>query len=279
MKKRDVLNSPRLLELKKRRRRVVLNKILLSFFALALIFAGLVYISRISSLNIKSIEIVGNKVLDTESVKAAAEKELAGNYFWFFPKTNILFYPKNILKNKLHNEFKRLKDINLSVKNTKILEISVTERVASYVWCGDIPPQPGSGDKTRCNFLDNFGYMFDEAAYFSGDVYFKFYGADLAKSNFEKLISFKKTLETMELKPTAIYLQNNGNIKIFLSTKNSGGIEPYIIFQTNSDFESVAENLQVALSTEPLKSSFKNKYSSMEYIDLRFGNKVYYKFR
>jgi nucleoside-diphosphate-sugar epimerase len=39
------------------------------------------------------------------------------------------------------------------------------------------------------------------------------------------------------------------------------------------------ENLDAAIDTEPLKSKLKNKFSSLEYIDLRYGNKVYDKFK
>ena len=148
----------------------------------------------------------------------------------------------------------------------------------------------------KCYFMDENGYIFDEAAYFSGGVYFKFYGkisedGDLskresspagsyfAKENFYKFVLFKKILENMGLKPVALYQEDNGDIKFFLSRENSLSMGPEIILKVNSDFQKVAENLETALGTEPLQSNFKNKYSSLLYIDLRFGNKVYYKFR
>ncbi len=83
----------------------------------------------------------------------------------------------------------------------------------------------------------------------------------------------------MGLKPAGLYMEENGDIKIFLSSVDSLLNGPEIIFKIDSDLKIVAENLQVALNTEPLQSNFKNKYSSLLYIDLRFGNKVYYKFR
>ncbi|KKQ46157.1 MAG: hypothetical protein US65_C0044G0007 [Candidatus Yanofskybacteria bacterium GW2011_GWC2_37_9] len=82
----------------------------------------------------------------------------------------------------------------------------------------------------------------------------------------------------MKLKPIALYQEDNGDIKFFLSRENSSFMGPEIILKINSDFQKVAENLETALNTEPLQSNFKNKYSSLLYIDLRFGNKVYYKF-
>lgn len=273
--KRNVLNSPRLLKLKKHRRNVFLNKIFLFILALLAVFAGLVYVSRLSSLNISSVEIIGNKITDTETIKTAVQKEIMGNYLWFFPKTNILFYPKNDIKRELNIQVKRLKDINLSIKNNKILEVSVTEREAKYLWCNLVVGLPS---EEKCSFMDEDGFIFDEAPYFSGEVYFKFYGS-LSQVNFEKLILFKKTLETIEIKPTALRIEENGDIKIFLSALNKTPTGSYIILKADSDFQKVAENLEIALGTEPLLSDFKNKYSSLLYIDLRFGNKVYYKFK
>ena len=83
----------------------------------------------------------------------------------------------------------------------------------------------------------------------------------------------------MGFKLVSLYILDNGDIKIFLSNSDKTLIGPYITLKADSDFQKVAENLQTALSTEPLQSNFKNKYSSLEYIDLRFGNKVVYKFK
>ena len=273
MQKRNILNSPRLSELKRHRRRVVLNKFFLSLIALLVIFASLVYLARLKQLNINGIEITGNKATDTEMIKASVEKDIAGYYLWVFPKTNILFYPENKIKDDLFLQFKRLKDITFSIKDGKILEVSVSEREAKYLWCEDTLPE-------KCYFMDEAGFIFDEAPYFSGEVYFKFYGMATGdyffKENFQNFVLFKNTLENMGLKPVTLYVQENGDIKIFLSSVPTG---PEVILKIDSDFQVVAENLEAALTTEPLQSEFKNKYASLDYIDLRYGNKVYYKFK
>jgi cell division septal protein FtsQ len=295
MQKRNVLNSPRLLELKKGRHRAVLNKILLSLLGLLAVFVLLAYFSHFDSLNINEVQIVGNKIVDAEAIKTAVKQQVAGKYLWFFPKTNILFYPQNSIRNELQDKFKRLKDINFSIQNNKILEVSLSERVAKYTWCGaTLPAQAGSppidAENQKCYFLDENGYVFDEAPYFSGEVYFKFYGlADLNinnllgsyffKQNFKQLISFKDILVSIGLKPAALDITDDGDIEIFLSRGTSSTTGPKIILKADADFQNVAENLEAALSTEPLQSKFKDKYSSLLYIDLRFGNKVYYKFQ
>ena len=91
MQKRHILHSPRLLELKKHRRRIFLSKVMFSILALSAIFAFLAYISRLSSLNISAVKIIGNKVIDAEIIKTTIDTEIKGAYLWLFPKTNILF--------------------------------------------------------------------------------------------------------------------------------------------------------------------------------------------
>lgn len=289
MHKRNVLNSPRLSELKKKKRNTFIKKIIVFIFGFLAFIILLSYLSRIKRLNISEVEITGNKIVDTQLLKTAVEKEITGNYLWIFPKTNILFYPKNKIKNELNNQFKRLKDITLNIKDNKTLGISVNERIGKYIWCGEIFNSEVEESIGKCYFLDDDGYIFDEAPYFSGEVYFKFYGSvDLnegipsgsyfSKENFEEMILLKQILEELKLKPVILYKEKNEDIKVLLSSKKSSK-GPEILFKNNSDLEVVAENLKVALETEPLKSDFKNKYSSLLYIDLRFGNKVYYKFQ
>lgn len=295
MQKRNVLNSPRLLELKKQRQKALLGKVLLFIFVFSIVIFCLAYISRMAGLNISSVEITGNKIVDTETIKTIVGKEIQGKYLWFFPKTNVLFYPKNNIKNELSAKFKRLQDIDFSIRDGRVLIVSMDERVGLYTWCGiTLPTQTdltkSNTNEQRCYFLDKNGYIFDEAPYFSGEVYFKFYGETVldndgipsgsyfAPDTFNKLILFKETIETLGLKPVASYIESNGDIKILLARKTSAK-GPEIIFKANADFQKLAENLQTALTTEPLQSNFDKKYSSLLYIDLRYGNKVYYKFK
>ncbi len=290
MQKRNVLNSPRLSELKRKRRNKMIKKAVFFFIIFAIVIGILSYISSVRRLNIVGVEISGNNIVDTDVIRTAVDDELAGKYLWLFPKTNILIYPKNGVKNELADKFKRLKDINLSITNRNILSINLTERSGKYIWCGETLNQDSTPEIEQCYFLDDEGYIFDRAPYFSGEVYFKFYGevklndgdptgSYFFKDNLKDVVAFKETLESMGVKPVALYKEKNDDIKILLSKENKLPKNPEILFKTDSDLEKIAENLKSALDTEPLKTEFKTKYSSLEYIDLRYGNKVYYKFK
>lgn len=278
--KRTVLNSPRLKELKKRRRVAFVYKILLSLLGLVVILAFFAYISRLPHLNITEIQIVDNKFIDEEEAKNVIWDEMAGKYIWLFPKTNVLFYPQNNIKFALQDKFKRIESVDLSIKNNKTLIVSLTEREAKYTWCGDT--LTSENIKEQCYFLDKVGYIFEEAPHFSGEVYFKFFGTSkdsyFFKEYFSKLILFRDALVGLKIKPAFLYVNTEKEVEVYLSKTNLSKYEHKIIFNLDADIQNVIENITAALNTEPLKTDIKNKYSSLQYIDLRFENKVYTKF-
>lgn len=289
MAKNSILSSPRLEELKKKKKKDTRYKIFLYTFFLIAVFIGLSYGSQNTKININNIEIDGNKVIETKSIKEIVNTELEGKYMWIFPKTNFLIYPKRSIKNALNEKYKRLKDISIDIQDLTTMKISLLERMAVYTWCGADPlPDDIDDNEIKCYLLDNEGFIFDEAPYFSADVYTRFYGtknvnmdnpvgSNFSKDIFNKLTSLKKSLEDINLKIQSFHLPENGDIKMFLPPKSSKN-KPYIIFKADVDFDKVGENLQASLNTDPLQTDFRDKYNSLLYIDLRFNNKVYFKF-
>ena len=286
MKKRDVLSSPRIREIKRKKRKIFFFKLFLLLFFLLVVFTGFVFLSRWQYINVKDVEVTGIQDSDALIVKNAVEEQIFENYLLFFPKTNRFLIPKSKIIAELSDKYKRLKDISIKISNN-FLSVSVSAREGAYLWCGD-RFSPGTDDV--CYFLDNTGYIFEEAPYFSGSVYFKFFGTIDNAGNeplgkyfqsdvFEKLISFQKTLELVGVKAESLEILIGGDMAFYLRSTQIVDLPPKIIFNAGDDFVKLSENLQTALSTEPLLSDFRNKYENLEYIDLRFGNKVYYKFR
>ncbi|MES2315402.1 MAG: hypothetical protein V4486_01555 [Patescibacteria group bacterium] len=285
MSKRSVLDSPRLRELKRQRRNILWVKISVVVFGFCAIVGGLSLLTRIDKFNITQVEATGNRVVDTGEIRTIALENLEGNYLYIFPKTNFLLYPKVDIQKELEAKFPRLQNISFSIKNDRVLEISMTERDGLYTWCGDNPAT--NNDKNeKCYFMDNTGYIFDEAPYFSGNVYFKFYDGGLETgvgeyyepAIFSNLITFKKDLDALGLKDIAITVTKDDEIKVVLSPKAPPAPNPQLILKKDADLSKIIENLQTALTTEPLQTDFKKNYGKLNYIDLRFGNKVYWKF-
>lgn len=300
MRKKSILNSPRLLEIKKQKRQILKRKVLLVGIALLVLLVALCFVVRIPKINIHAVEVSGNKVIDTEVIESIVKEELEGSYLWLIPKTNFLFYPKGNIIRELEDQYKRLTGIEIKVRGAQTLEVSVNERVGLYTWCGeDLPAEGVNFEDVKCYFMDAQGYIFDQAPYFSGDVYFKFFGPlgdgakDMESSNFlespaghyfipelfVRTVLLEDTLSQMGTRVMALYVKDKSEMEFYLESSGSIRNAPKIIVNQDADFIKIAENLDAALATEPLKTDFKQKYDSLLYIDLRFGNKVYFKFK
>ena len=83
----NILNSPRLEELKIQRRKVLHIKILIGIFLFLIFLTGLIFISRWKKININNIVVSGNEVVDTEDIENVVQSDITGHYFWIFPKT------------------------------------------------------------------------------------------------------------------------------------------------------------------------------------------------
>jgi cell division septal protein FtsQ len=280
---KNILNSPRLLELKKSRRNKSLFKIFAWLSCIFLLLSLFIYLSRIQEFQIKNITVTGVKVLEEKDVVQNINTELSLKYAYLFPKSNIFLYSKKNLTENLMSSFKRIQSVEYKITGESTLNVNIVEREALYTWCGKTLPETGMSDSENCYFIDQSGYVFDEAPHFSPEVFFRFYGEldggnYFAKGIFEKLINFKKNLETISLKPVVFFIDKAPNAKFLLSVKNSNTKRAEVLFRTDADFSKIAENLDTAIHADPLKTEIKNKYNSLMYIDLRFGNRVYYKF-
>ncbi|MEI7765270.1 MAG: hypothetical protein WCI93_01655 [bacterium] len=136
MKKKVVLNSPRLLELRRKKHKTARKKMVIIFVFLLIIVSSISFASRLSMFNINKINITGNSIVEKNDIENIVKKDLTGHYLWLFPKTNFLIYPKHKIISDLSFNLKRLKDISININNFKLMEVNVSEYEGKYLWCG-----------------------------------------------------------------------------------------------------------------------------------------------
>lgn len=288
------LVSERVSELKKKRRNVVYKKLSIICFSTAILLTGLVLLSRLDGMAITKITVEGNHVLETESLTRAIETELSGNYLFLFPKRNALLFPKSKIKKMLTNDFHRIETFSIERTGLNGIHLTLTERTPSYLWCGFVSPAGANEKQDPCYFVGEDGFIFDRAPYFSGSIYFKFYGTPLFESGmdpvsrsvasaqeFKNLIAMNKAIMALGLIPEAFAFAPEGRVgeaEFILARTGMPENRPKILFRLTDDLEKSVANLNAALSAEPLKTDIKAKYSSLQYLDLRFSDKVYFKF-
>jgi hypothetical protein len=264
-------------ELKKKRKKAYKIKVIVFSILFILILVGLYFLSRWNQININKVEVVGAKVLDKDELEAFVYEKIEGKYLYLFPKSNFVITPRSKIKRELTSNFRRIETLNFDVSNPETLKIEITERAPLYTWCGEV-----FDTSSPCKFVDKDGYVFDDAPYFSGDIYFRFYGHlvdyRILKDNFKNLVLFINNLKRINLIPVALVEVEDGELEIYLSSNRLSKDAPKIILNSKDDLEKVFQNLNSALLNEPLKSKIVKDYSKLKYLDLRFVNKVYYKF-
>lgn len=273
-----MIPSSRREEYLRRKRKILYIKMGLFLFVLALLFVGLVYLSRIDRFRISNVEFSGGLLVSGEKVKEETLNFLNGNYFFFFPRNNVFLYPHDSLQDFLKDKFKRIDTISISTDNQKTVRINITERGMYALWCEDV----SSGDPSeKCYFMDDNGVIFSKAPSFSGDAYFKFYGSISTSTDpigntylasttkFLDISRFVERVKGTDINPVGLLVKDDGEYDLLLSHDGK------VYFDDLQSFDKTADNLETLLKTIGTTTNL----SGIDYIDLRFGNKVFYKLK
>ena len=268
--------------LKKKRKNFII-KLFVFIFVFLLSIVGLVFLSRMEKININKISILGSDIINKEDISKKTADFLNGKYLYIFPKTNIFLYPKTDLINYLYKEYPRIKNIEIKdiSLDFKTLEISISLRESKALWCDKLSLE--EGEVSRCYFLDDLGFVFAPSPDFSGNAYFKYYGilpyGDPIgsyfledKEKFKEISSLVDEIYKLEISPLYMVAENQEKFTIYLA----GGSK--IFFDTTESILKTKERIHTLIKSDDL---FKKEGGILEvdYIDLRFGDKVFYKLK
>ncbi len=273
-----------LLSLKKQkeRKKKLIARFVLFFLCVVSLASLIVWAFTVQDFQIKKIVVSGNKVLLSEEIKSIAQKDIVGKYFFLFPRANVLLYPKEKIQNDIFSVFHRTNSVEISLENDNTLRISLTERDSAALWCG---VEKNADAVNGCFYMDKTGYLFDTSPTFSGDAYFKFYGKGLLKEGnligynfisadlFQKVFELRSMFEKYDKKIAGIFLGDDSRAELLTET---GCI---IIFGTDQPFVPLKSNMEAVFKSSEWgkKISGQDKCASLDYIDFRFGNKIYYR--
>lgn len=250
----------------RRRRKRILGALVFVVFMGAGI-AGAGWLSYHERFTLNSVEVRGVAALSPLALEGAFERLLSDNAFHLFSKRNIFLYPRQNVERALLSEFPRLKHVSLSRESllAQAVVIDVKEREARYRWCNE-----------TCFLMDPDGYIFAEDGEYGGYVFRGGLVADLSpigqwflRGRLEKVLELFAQLDSLGFKALGATVENETDLQVPLER----GFYLRVAFaQEASD---VAKNLELVLSSEALRE----KVSELEYVDLRFGDKVYYQMK
>ena len=287
---RDIPTSPRIMKIRRNRRMRILRFFILFLILFASLVWALSYFSNDEHMAINKVVITGTHILDQEEIEREVRQDISGKYIYLFSRDNGFIYPRKQIYDNLILNFPRIESLSVSREGLKTLKIEITERMGSYLYCGTNIPESKNEVGENCYFINNDGYIFDKAPYFSGNVYFKYYVAlvdgttnPLAKQmvsvdRFHELGRFIDGIASLGFKPIYVAIDKDGTNSLYLN-HGASDTTPKIIFKNDADLEIILDNLTLAMRKKEFADEINSKYNKLLYIDLRFKNKVLYKFQ
>lgn len=278
---------------RKRRMRVLVVLVLLVLVLVAVVIGFL----RKPSIQISTITITGTTSLDSGELQTSARKHISGNYLLVIPKTNVLLFSKKSMNDYLVNQFPGVASVDTEFSSPTMLSISITEKKPAYLWC-----------TAQCYFVDDSGMVYQDSPMFTPGVFLEFLGttptatitdpSDPIRRRFASVTEFTKNISTVDdlstypmhiiaLKylsladSTPELATGVGDIALTVDQiKDSiipSGVK-ILILQTQ-DALTVARALDLVLSDKNFQNAFSAHPETLQYIDLRFPGKIYYKFQ
>lgn len=259
---------------RRRRRRLITGS--LGVLAVLLMFGGAVWFFQASFLRISHIHVYGTQTVASSTVEAFAADRLKGDYLYLFPKNNIFLYPKKEIIEELLATMPVLASVNISVDNFQAISLALVERQPKAMWCG-----AASADPAPCFLLDENGLAYGAALNFSGNAYTHYFGSLLGSTtpkqyltppDFHSLSALVDTIAANQKSETlaGVWVDDAKDVHLQFASGFT------LLFTLEADGGDVYQRFGLALGSEPFTSHALDEF---EYLDLRFGDKLYYKLK
>jgi hypothetical protein len=261
----------------RRRKRFVIF-ISIVFGCLLLIFAGLVWLSHASFLRITTITVSGEQTISEASVQAVVQNQLAGSYGYLFARDNIFLYPKGRIEAALPAAMTVIASVEVHAVNFHTIAVSIVERQPKALWCGESTDASSSS----CLLLDQNGVAYDPADPLAQtSTYKRYFGVlsasstpaqYLTPSSFSSLSALVDTLAQSQPQDSiaSVFVDPNNDVHV---TFGSGFT---LLFALSADGGDVYSPFMLALQSDPFTG---HTIGDFEYLDLRFGDRLYYKLK
>lgn len=253
---------------RRRRRRVWVGVVAAA--AVLVVLGAVVWLSHASFLRVTAVGVSGVQTVASSSVGAVVLGSLDGSYGYLFAKNNILLYPQDEIIETLRAKYPQFKVVEVRAQDFSTLAVSVVEREPKSLWCAE-----------ACYFMDEDGTVYAPAPSFSSPVYVSYRGR-ATDGRLPRQYLDKDTFHALSALVGAIAQKESGESVASVSVDYQGDVRLRLLsgfmlmFPLAEQGGDVFERYALARRSAPFKD---HALSDFEYLDLRFGDKLYYKLR
>lgn len=241
---------------------------------LVLVLLGVLswWITDRSFLVLRSTRVSGNEHIAEEDVLKVAHVYTERSLL-FWSRNNFLLVPRDDIEKALKAQFDWTQSVHVEVKGVSQLSIEITEYKPAYLACTV---------SNACFFMDDTGYIFAQTIDAFNSPYITFY-AELSeedpigtriipKDEFKTVLSFIQGLTDNGINTERVTFLATGETRVRIVE----GTE--IIFSRREHVEEMLGNFLLLLTKETVNHGSREAFlGQTEYIDVRYGNKVFYK--
>jgi cell division septal protein FtsQ len=246
-------------------RQIIVGLMIAAFFGMLLVSVW--YGSRVDALTIKHITVAGGETIEHSDIEKAVRNTLTGSYLKIVPKAFAFTYPYEEVLEAV-NAVPRVKNVKVIRKGGEELHIEFSEYEPQTLWCDE-------SDMHNCHFLDEDGYAFSRAPGLVGGSFLRVtaVGRQPEKhitpfnpEEYKRVIELKDAFAANKWFVKRVDIDTAGDA--FLTIVDGGEFKVSLKQPANE----TVSNLLTVLGSEQFSHI---EPGNFEYIDLRFGSKVF----
>jgi cell division septal protein FtsQ len=240
----------------------------LSIFAtIAVVVFGVRTVTRLPAFTITTITASGGSTIDERIVEEKVSAVLEGTYLKLIPRRFIYFYPAEEVKAAVAS-VDRIKNPQIERTDRHTLTVTYDEYYPDALWCKD-------KETSECLFLDGTGYAFGPAPHLTGGSLLRYYTLQdtpeigktvLLSEDYLAIKAFVNelgltgwyvaTVEVDAVRDVFYTLAQGGELKATLTENGADTLQYLVTLRQSAEFAHLAPG-------------------NFQYIDLRFGSKVF----
>lgn len=283
----------------RRRKKKKLSGRRLRFFAVAagcaLVFIGLLALVRAERFRIGSIDISGAETVSADEVRDAVRTVLAEAHNFIVPGDFIPLVNNDEIIRRLRKQFPRLRAVRIAPSSGRTLAVVVEERELWAILCtggadetagtaSSTPPSPSPINNELssppCAYVDREGFAYGVAPQLAGSLILKIttdaadipLGASALEAKLIDRIIFLADHLPATIGEPITDISFSVNVPSELGARAASGF--WMRFKRDDEGERA-----LAVLARILRDEIKSRRKQVDYIDLRFGNKVFYKYQ
>lgn len=247
--------AQKLLSKKARRRRLFFR-----IFLLCVVLGFLAGFLYVPFFRITGLEIHGARHTNISAVEQDIRNHISGYRFGIIPNDHILLYRKTYIERYILQTYPSVETIDIRFNRHRSLDVYIQDRKPLGVWCDEV-----------CYLYDVGGVIFKKSFMYTGALF----------------VSWKKEASTPVAMLDTVSCQELCTDSVFMDFLKTYRIEKAVMTDnqlvlTSTDGYYIKAGFEASSTMQHIADVLKSKpdlLKQIEYIDVRFENKIFYKER